>query len=167
MRRSSVHPHASHKDMAVGTLNLKFGLQTEGQISTGLMSIARVSWPKQVSSCSWCPLVVVSLQQFNHEGPRFMQSPLNSWFWDVSVTWTLWGEIWGAVHCWFQRLVTLMNLSSATKVTLGPHESQFHHSAWWFLQLYWRNFQSSWTDWRKRIKKESNSTNELLTRHTC
>ena len=38
----------SHKGMAVGTKGLQFGLQAKGQISTGLMSIARVSWPEQV-----------------------------------------------------------------------------------------------------------------------
>lgn len=55
----------------------------------------------------------------------------HSWYWDVSATWTLW-FMWVP---WFLSLVTVMNLSSAEEVTLGPHESQFHHHVWWFEVL--------------------------------
>ena len=106
---------ASDKDMAVGTTTKKWLIWTKGQISTDRMSIARVSWPNQVSSCYWCPLVLVSWQQLDHEGlihtVSSEQMMLRCGCYLNSLK-----HLFGLQ---FLRLVTLMNLSSAEEVTLG------------------------------------------------
>ena len=105
---------ASHKDTAVGTKNLLFGFQTKGHISTSLMSISRGSWPKKVSSY-WCPLVVVYLQQFDHED--LIQTETSEQLMLRCVCYLNSVKHLFGLH--FLRLVTLMNLSSAAEVTLG------------------------------------------------
>ena len=127
-------------------------LRPKGQISTGLMSIARVSWPKQVSSSYWCPLVAVSLQQSDHEGLIHVDSSEQLMSRCVgylnSVKHLFWAAIWGAVNCRFLRLVTLMNLSSAAEVVLGLYfpvavlmRASFIIVLDGFCDCTWRNFQ--------------------------
>ena len=100
---------ASHKDTVVGTKNLKIWTQSKGQIST--ITLARVSWPKQVYFSYWCPLVVVSLQQFDHEGLTHTVSS--------EQLMLRCGCYLNSVKHLFEVQLTLMNLPSAAKVTLG------------------------------------------------
>ena len=109
MRRSSVHQLCVSQRH--GGWNQKSQIwthQNKGQISTGLISIARVSWPKQVSSYNWCPLVVDSLQQFDPEGLIHAVSSEQLMLRCICYCY---------LNLQFMRLVTLTNFSSATEVT--------------------------------------------------
>ena len=123
MQRSSIHLLCISQRH--GSWNQKSQIwthQTKGQISTGLMSIARVSWPKQVSL-----LLLVSFSRgfFAAIRPRRPDSCSLLWTVDVEMRLLLelceaftWVAIWGAVNWQFLRLATLINLSSAVEVTL-------------------------------------------------
>jgi hypothetical protein len=105
------------------------------------MSIARVSWSKQVSSSYWCPLVVVSLQQFGHEGLIHTISSEQLMLRGVRYL----NSVKHLFGLQFLKLVTIIKLSSVAEGTLGlPFlwwSSWEPVSSWWFLRLHWRNFR--------------------------
>ena len=116
MRRSSVHLLClSESHDGWNQKSYIWTHQTKRQIYTGLMFIACVSWPKQVSSSYWCSLLVVSLQQFNHKGLIHAVSPEQLMLRCVCYL----NSVKHLFRLQFEVQLTLINVSSAAEVTLG------------------------------------------------
>ena len=125
----------SHKDTVEETKNLKFALiRPKDRIPVECL----IMFNAQTSL--FFLLVSFSSGLFAAIWPWRPNSPSLLWTVDAEMCLSLelceafiWAAIWGAVNSNELILCSRGNYGSSCG---GPHERQFHHSAWWFLQLH-------------------------------
>ena len=153
MRRSSVHLLCfSQRHCGWNQESQIWTHQTKGQIFTGLMFIARVSWPKQVFFSYWCPF------SSGFFAAIWLWRPdSRSHFWTVDVEMCLllelceaciWIAIWGAVNSNELILCSRGNSGSSFPVEV-PMKCSFIIEFDCFCECTWRNLTKflTFSDW--------------------
>ena len=140
MRRSSVHPHRVSQRHAGWSQKSQIWTPDQRTNCTGLMSIACVSWTKQVSSYYWCPFFIATIRSWRPDS--------RSLLWTVDVEMCLLLElceafIWAAISEAgnSNELILCSNGNSGSSIpVVVPMRASFIIVLDGFCDCTWRNF---------------------------